>query len=759
MPPTDVRQVELVLHQVDTLPTLSPVATRLLSIGSPEDADLDEVVTLIESDPALTSKILSLCRRADRGLGQSVSTVRKAVIMLGLEAVQGAVLSVCVYELLDQAGRELDEKDPRPIAFDRCGFWKHSVAVACAADLIASAHPHHGVRPEEAFVAGLLHDVGKLVMELVLPHAYAKVIELSEHRQCDSAGVERSLVGIDHHTAGKRVAEKWRLPTELQDVMWLHSQPLASVPGELAHRNVIGVVTVAKALCRTLHLGWAGDFGRVPELPELCAEVGLDYSVVHEIAPRLHEAVTDRCAVLGIDDETSPELLMRSIAQANRQLGRINAILEQRSRTSRTQELVLDAIEFFHASAYAGESVFDVLSEIARSAGRILGDGFFGVVFQPAPEDAWHVLQFSGDGRLLRSQLVEPPPGQASIAELTGSAELSVSALALLPWLTDFLGDATDIRRVKLMPLRAGPRSGPSALLLHDRDPDEVGLRLSQLRALVATWASAFASAARHEQAVRLGEQLADANRELAEAQAKLTESESLVRLGEMTAGAAHEMNNPLTVIAGRSQMLAKQLNNPRDRAAARAIEAAARELTDLITSLHLLADPPQPEPKRTNLLDVLSAAVARAKERSGVPASVQIQAPEGLPPALIDPSFIERAVVELVCNAVEAEPGGSVLVTARIDPVDDRLVITVADAGPGLSPKASRHAFDPFFSEKPAGRQSGLGLARTRRLVELHGGSVGVQSKPGEGAVAAIVLPDWREPSEEARIEQQKAA
>ena len=104
------QQIEVILRQVDQLPTLSPIAVRLLQIGNVEDADLDGIVEVIESDPALTARLLGLCRRADKGLGDRITTVRRAVVMLGLEAVQAAALSVAVYELMEGCAPALDEQ-------------------------------------------------------------------------------------------------------------------------------------------------------------------------------------------------------------------------------------------------------------------------------------------------------------------------------------------------------------------------------------------------------------------------------------------------------------------------------------------------------------------------------------------------------------------------------------------------------------------------------------------------------------------------
>src|SRR5262245_25709212 len=98
-------QAELILRELDSLPTLAAAATRLLEITSADDADLGEVIRLIETDPAMTAKVLSLCSRAALGVAQPVTTVQRAVVMLGLEAVRAAVLSVQVVDWMKATTR------------------------------------------------------------------------------------------------------------------------------------------------------------------------------------------------------------------------------------------------------------------------------------------------------------------------------------------------------------------------------------------------------------------------------------------------------------------------------------------------------------------------------------------------------------------------------------------------------------------------------------------------------------------------------
>lgn len=94
------QKVELILERIDQLPTLSPIAQKLLDAATSDDVDIAELAGLIETDPSLTGKVLSLCRRSDRGVSETVTSVHHAITLVGLEAIQSAVLSVEVYQLL-----------------------------------------------------------------------------------------------------------------------------------------------------------------------------------------------------------------------------------------------------------------------------------------------------------------------------------------------------------------------------------------------------------------------------------------------------------------------------------------------------------------------------------------------------------------------------------------------------------------------------------------------------------------------------------
>jgi signal transduction histidine kinase/HD-like signal output (HDOD) protein len=769
----DGRRVELILQQLDSLPTLSTVAVRVIELTTDESSQADDVIAVISSDPALAGKVLQVSRRIDRARAENITTIERAVLHLGYDAVRSIVLSVQIFELfngLHGPGGEEGEADDESEAFDRVSYWHHCLAVAWLSQELAKlsrfagppalpgvtlAEEHstyasgqdcRAANHHEAFLAGLLHDVGLLALHVLLPRSIDRACKLAESNGVSIDHVCARTIGLTATTAGKRLAERWNLPRSITDVLWLRGQRLESLPA-LPHRDLIGIVTLADVVARARYITPAGHAPRGENVSELCRALDVDPSELAAIVERLPREVAERAASIGLDESPDAHMLLRALGRANAALGRVNA---QRSRTAQlahSQIRTLRRIISFHESAPAlPDALHAALERVIASASEALGRGFYAMLIETRSAD-WQLVQFASDGRILRSDIIAPPQGAVKLADLADHSHMSVRVMGMLPWLSDYLGDSRDLREVRLLPLRNGPSgTGISGVLLHDRPVDGVEGR-DELEAMTRTWAAAVAAGSEHEAARALGEELAEANRMLIETQDALTRTHALAALGEIVAGAAHEMNNPLAVISGRAQLLAKQITEPSLAEVANLIATQAHRLSDMITTLRSLTEPAASRRKTIDLGRLIMRIVSRFEPEPDRrrPFTVTTVISDNLPEVLIDAEQVGEALFELVRNAAESRGVRHIELRVQIDPFDDRLKIQVRDDGSGLSEHALAHAFEPFFSEKPAGRQPGLGLARARRYVHAHGGRLTLENGPSGGAVATIWLDQWR--------------
>lgn len=236
---------------------------------------------------------------------------------------------------------------------------------------------------------------------------------------------------------------------------------------------------------------------------------------------------------------------------------------------------------------------------------------------------------------------------------------------------------------------------------------------------------------------------------QLEKAQAEVVRHERLAALGELGAVMAHEVRNPLGVIFNSLPTLRRLVQHNSDAQALLAIvQEEADRLDRIVSDLLDFARPYEPELALTELEPLLSSAVeaASAGGAGGNSVHVALQLSAPTPAFPLDARLVRQALVNLIINAAQAMPGGGeVRVRALVEELEDRRVarIEVADQGTGITPENLGRVFQPFFTTKAKG--TGLGLAVVKRIVEAHQGELLVHSRPGEGAVFSMLLPEGR--------------
>jgi signal transduction histidine kinase len=270
----------------------------------------------------------------------------------------------------------------------------------------------------------------------------------------------------------------------------------------------------------------------------------------------------------------------------------------------------------------------------------------------------------------------------------------------------------------------------------------ELTLRLVYL-AVAGNLANAVAARLRSESqgAKAVARQLTDANRSLQRAEAAVRRSDRLAALGQLSAGLAHELRNPLGTIRASAEMLQKNL--PAKNELAREISGFILSETDrtnaLVTQFLDFARPLNLRIEPADLHFVLDNAIAQAeRECSGHQVTVYKNYAAGLPPVTMDAAWMERVFYNLIVNAIQATTqGGAATVKTRFG--DGRCEVDIIDRGSGIAADIREQIFNPFFTTKPAG--VGLGLAIVSKILDEHGGSIAVESEPGKGSIFRVTL------------------
>jgi two-component system, NtrC family, sensor histidine kinase HydH len=243
-------------------------------------------------------------------------------------------------------------------------------------------------------------------------------------------------------------------------------------------------------------------------------------------------------------------------------------------------------------------------------------------------------------------------------------------------------------------------------------------------------------------------EKLAEANRHLEEAEAQVRRTDRLAALGQLTAGLAHELRNPLGTMKTSAELLARKVSadNEIAREMAGYIQQEVDRINSLITRFLDFARPRNLRLEKTDLHAMLDRAIELFdREKSGASASVTVfknYSPD-IPPVRIEAELMEHVITNLLSNAAQASPGGAVVTvkTRLADTVEgQKAEIAVIDRGTGIDPKHLENIFNPFFTTKAEG--VGLGLAIVSKIVDEHGGQITVESTQGEGSVFRVYLP-----------------
>jgi putative nucleotidyltransferase with HDIG domain len=241
--------LDLVLAKLDHLPTLPTVAHKVGELVNDPDSSSQDIAEVMKQDQALSARVLALVNSAYYGVPGGVSEVRRAISYLGFNTVYQLVLTISIFDTLPKVeGTEFSVQE----------LWKHSLGVAIASESVARRLGHKS--PEDLFSAGLLHDIGKVVLAAFFTDVLEEVVRGATKDGVTFSEKERELRLPGHDDIGRRLAERWRLPAALSAGIGYHhlnGQSRFRLPKHL--HAVADMVALGDILCRRSGIGNAGD--------------------------------------------------------------------------------------------------------------------------------------------------------------------------------------------------------------------------------------------------------------------------------------------------------------------------------------------------------------------------------------------------------------------------------------------------------------------------------------------------------------------
>jgi HD-like signal output (HDOD) protein len=291
----DQQIIKSIVEYVDQLPPLPVVAQRILQLVRQEETSSQDIAQVISMDTALAAKVLRIVNSAFYSPASPVTTIQRAVAMLGFSELKNMTLGVKIMDTFS---------DTDGGTMDRDAFWEHSLACGlCAQNL--SEKLQQGF-PEETFLGGLLHDVGKLVLDAYLTDQWKVVQQQAKKKQLAPLAVEKKVIGVPHTDVGQWLAERWKLPRLHQIAIQHHHDIPTESKLSPQEQAFCGIICAANGLVQWLDLGSSG-YSPLREIPkELCDQLGLSERHLEHVLGKTIREVKQWKETLGMREENPP---------------------------------------------------------------------------------------------------------------------------------------------------------------------------------------------------------------------------------------------------------------------------------------------------------------------------------------------------------------------------------------------------------------------------------------------------------------------
>jgi HD-like signal output (HDOD) protein/nitrogen-specific signal transduction histidine kinase len=698
------------INSLQDLPSLPHILVKLMEACSDESGSLGDIATILSHDPSLCSKVLRLVNSAYYGLGSRVEGIDQAVAYLGTSAVKNIAVCSAVYQAFNS--RKGDK------AFNLKVFWWHSLKCALLARIFAKEVAYGS--PDEAFVAGLLHDIGKLVLWVNFSEKYTALIKKYVNRP-EMLTAAESQLGATHSQIGAWLLDRWKFQSFVADSALYHHEPLERVAHALPLVQI--VYTADKLAGQTVE-------GREDGLRVAEKLHGFSQQQVIGFLARSDEELEEVARSFGIEFE-APRESGEDLSDNDRETQE-NLVHEVRDSS-----LLLGTLR----NLVAAQEEKDIL-KVLQEGLKILFD-VSQILFFLYDEEKETLVGKDVEGHATSSRISD------LIVPIGLEKSLLVSCLSGEKTLDSFsLGQSSDLAITDTQIIRFLRTDGMLCLPLAVRAEYVgvivLGLDHSQFShlgnhfKLLEMFSSEAALALRVEQ--------------LREGQLKRIQSERAGASFAVARKVVHEVNNPLGIMKNYLKILGIKLKDQgMELDELGIINEEIDRIANIIGGLTAISDKQSRKwaPVDINALinDLIKLTAESLMQKKKV--ALQVDLDPALPKLMSEKDSLKQILINLMKNASEAMTKGGNLYLKTLHrgrPLEGHqnrgfVEVTVGDEGPGIPAEMKKRIFEPFVSSKGAGH-SGLGLSIVLNLINALNGSIVCQSEEGKGTRFVIEFP-----------------
>ncbi len=695
------------------LPSLPQFLIKLIETCNNEDAPISELAEIICQDPSTCTRIIDLVNSSYCGLNHKITSIKHAVILLGGDAIKNIAISASVQQVFSNVKANN--------LFNLNHFWWHSFMCASLARRIAIKISYEFI--EEAFLSGLLHDIGKLLLYTSFTNKYSSVLEHSD-KERESIALEKKIIGVTHYEAGAWLIKQWKLKSFMADAVLYHHDHLERIQKAFP---LVKIIFMANMLTNADDLYIQKNFTALNSL------FGFDQPLIDEIILGAKEDVEEVSKSLNISLEQPKNKEEGTSEEKSNESTELLHEVKNISLLSGTMQNLLKA-----------DNIDSILMVVQQGLKILLNtENIFFFIYNSEKKYLTGYLPGNNQNNSLIHNLIIPFKEDSSLIARSLAKGLVLDSFNCLEGVTGTIADEQIIHQFGTEGMLCVPMIAQKK---------QIGVMVLGV--------SSFQNSSLSGQ-LKLLKMFADQAAiclhvyEIKQKQAEKIQIERMEASEMIARKVAHEVNNPLGIIKNYLKILESKI--PEKNLIKSELKILGKEIERIAQIIKLLSN--SASTKKTAPYDInalLDDFLGILKKAILTPSSIDLNfIPDtSLPEVMFDKSSIKQVLLNLIKNSKEAMPdGGKIYVETRLvsarrkflfgdeQKITDNLEIIIKDNGPGIDDDISSRLFEPFQSSK-GDENSGLGLFIVHGIIKELKGTIKFNSEKGKGVLFKIILP-----------------